>query len=32
MTREQARELPPIIQASAEGRIIETLDAHGNWK
>ena len=32
MTREQAKELLPIIQAFAAGRIIETLDAHGNWK
>ena len=32
MTREEAKELLPIIQAYAEGKMVEVLDAHGNWK
>lgn len=32
MTREEAKELFPVIQAYAEGKTIEILDPHGNWK
>lgn len=32
MTREEAKELLPIIQAYAEGKTVEVLDPHGNWK
>lgn len=31
MTREQAKELLPIIQAFAEGKIIQFKNAFGNW-
>lgn len=31
MNREQAKELLPIIQAFAEGKIIETLGCDGTW-
>lgn len=32
MTREEAKELLPIIQAFTEGKTIEERDPHGNWK
>ena len=32
MTCEEAKQLLPIIQAFAEGKEIETLDAHGIWR
>ena len=32
MTREQSKELLPLIKAFAEGKTIESLDPHGNWK
>lgn len=32
MTREQAKELLPLIKAFAEGKTIEELDPNGNWK
>lgn len=32
MTREQAKELLPLIKAFAEGKTIEERDPHGNWK
>ena len=32
MTREEAKELLPIIQAYAEGKTIEERDPHGDWK
>lgn len=32
MTREEAKELFPVMQAYAEGKTIEILDQHGNWK
>lgn len=31
MNRQEAKELLPIIQAFAEGKIIETLDCSGTW-
>lgn len=32
MTREEAKELLPVIQAFAEGKIIEFLDHKGKWR
>ena len=32
MTREEAKEMLPIIQAYAEGKTIEERDPHGDWK
>lgn len=32
MTREQAKELLPLIKAFAEGKTIEELDPNGIWK
>ena len=32
MTREQAKELLPLIKAFAEGKTIEERDPHGDWK
>ena len=31
MNREQAKELLPIIQAFAEGKIVQTIDKNGEW-
>ena len=32
MTREEAKELMPIIQAFAEGKTIEFRNSHGEWE
>ena len=32
MTREEAKELLPLIKAFAEGKTIEERDHHGDWK
>lgn len=31
MNRQQAKELLPIIQAFAEGKIVQTIDKNGEW-